>query len=418
MTASRARRYGGNAMRGSTTGRRLSQFELDVMLAVGVFAAEVTGAAIAANQDPGGPPFRWWGAGLMAIAATALVFRRRRPFLVSLIVGLATGTYGVAKLPDPPLELALLVALYTIALLSDRRVVALVAVLAGVGALVGTMATGDSGLDDYYRNFLPGIVALVLGDRARTRAAYLRAVEQRAEDLERDRDVAAERAAAVERAHIARELHDVVAHHVSMMVVQAEAGAARLSTTDRPSTTAEGDGPPGASAAFDAISATGRSAMAELRRLLGVLRDRPESTAATAPQPGVDRLDRLVKEVRDTGLPLAFAVEGRSRPLADGIDVSAYRIVQEGLTNVLRHAGAVPTRVEVRYGTDAIELLVINECPPAGSPIHPPGDGRGLIGIRERVHLLGGELGAGPTADGGFELRVRLPTTSLPAGRS
>ena len=142
-------------MRGSTTGRRLSQFELDVMLAVGVFAAEVTGAAIAANQDPGGPPFRWWGASLMAIAATALVFRQRRPFLVSLIVGLATGTYGVASFLTRRWSCRAARRAVRDRILSDRRVVALVAVLAGVGALVGTMATGDSGLDDYYRNFLP-----------------------------------------------------------------------------------------------------------------------------------------------------------------------------------------------------------------------------------------------------------------------
>ena len=197
-----------------STGRRLSQFELDVMLAVGVFAAEVTGAAIAANQDPGGPPFRWWGAGLMAIAATALVFRRRRPFLVSLIVGLATGTYGVAKLPDPPLELALLVRA-----VHDR--VAQRPQGRGAGRRRPVAATVGPSRRLGPRRLLPELSCRVWSrwcsasgrGRGPTTCAPGRAAGRGARA--RIASAPAERAAADERTHIARELHDVVAHHVA-----------------------------------------------------------------------------------------------------------------------------------------------------------------------------------------------------------
>jgi len=385
---------------GTSEDRRRS-LHLDALLALGVFVAQIAGILIEASRDPDGPQLRWWGVALVAVACVALVFRRQAPFLVCQVVGVMAAAYGISEQPDPPLQLALLIALFTVGQCLDRRLLVVAGVITAVGAVASTVAAGDSGVDDYYIGILPCVVALVLGERSHTRSLYLAEVERRAEELERDRLVAVERAAADERTRIARELHDVVAHHVSMMVVQAEAGAAQAGATG-------GAG----EAAFDAISATGRTAMAELRRLLGVLRE-DGGGPLTEPQPGVDQIGDLVRQVRDTGLDVGLSVVGPSRPLPAGIDVSAYRIVQEGLTNALRHGDAGgATTVAVRFGSASVDLEISNPLAQDGPPSP---DGRGLIGMRERVHLLGGELDAGPT-DGRFVLRARLPLTPSPEG--
>jgi signal transduction histidine kinase len=384
---------------GTKEDRRRSLY-LDALLALGVFVAQIAGILIEAGTDTDDSPLRWWGVASVAVACIALVFRRRAPFVVCQVVGVMAGVYGTSTQPDPQLPLALLVALFTVGQLLERRLLVVVGVITAVGAMVSTAASGDSTLDDYYIGLLPCLMALVLGERSRTRSLYLAEVERRADELERDRLVAVERAAADERTRIARELHDVVAHHVSMMVVQAEAGAAQAGAAGG-----------GGEAAFDAISATGRTAMAELRRLLGVLRE-DGGGPLTEPQPGVDQIGDLVRQVRDTGLDVGLSVVGPRPPLPAGIDVSAYRIVQEGLTNALRH-GDGATTVAVQFGPTSVDVEIGNPLPPDGSPAP---DGRGLIGMRERVHLLGGELDAGPTGDGRFLLHARLPLTPSPEG--
>jgi signal transduction histidine kinase len=250
--------------------------------------------------------------------------------------------------------------------------------------------------------------AWLLGDRARVQRALAAELQERAVRLERERAEEAGRAVASERARIARELHDVVAHHVSMMVVQAEAGPVAV----------EHD-PARAAGAFEPIAATGRQALVEMRRLLGMLRGDDEQAPSLAPQPGLAEVPSLVEQVGRAGLRVEVAVEGAPRPLPAGVDLSAYRIVQEALTNAVKHGGSGPARVLVRYGADDLRLLISNEAAggdgPASALGRRPLDAdrevrrSGLLGMQERVNLFGGELHAGPGPNGGFTVDARLP---------
>jgi signal transduction histidine kinase len=231
---------------------------------------------------------------------------------------------------------------------------------------------------------------------------YAREQEQRADQLERTREAEVRAALAEQRGQIARELHDVVAHHVSVMTVQA-AGAGR--TLDRD--------PQRSKEALAAIEATGRSALAEMRRIVGVLRVPAtvdgDVSPKRGPQPGLAELPELVEQLDSAGLKVKVGVEGQHRPLPLGIDLTAYRIVQEALTNTLKHAGTDKADVLVRYAPAELEVRVTDSG--AGrqvrSPAEPPG--HGLLGMRERVALYGGDLSAGNRPDGGFEVRARIP---------
>ncbi len=379
---------------------RRSPTPFDVLIAVGALAVDLGGALITAHRH-GEARLSALGVCYLVAAAVPLVWRRRWPIAIAALVGVASAAYGIAELPDPPVQVAMLIALFTVAYYEPRRTTFLLAAVATAGAVVGIILAGDSGPDDYYAFFLPGALALVLGDRQRTQAAYLAGAKERADALELDQLAASERAVEAERARIARELHDVVAHHVSMIVVQAEAGAASA--------------PPVGAERFDAIATTGRAAMTELRRLLGVLRESGQGPS-TAPQPGLDQVAALVAQVRDAGVPVTLRIEGEPRALSDGVDVSAYRIVQEALTNVVRHAGGASARVSLRYTADAIHVCVENNGTqqPAAATSAP---GHGLVGIRERIALLHGDLRAGPRPDGGFEIAARLPLDGVGIGR-
>jgi signal transduction histidine kinase len=230
------------------------------------------------------------------------------------------------------------------------------------------------------------IAAWTAGRIVRHRSAQ--AAQARAEIGERARE-----AVAAERARVARELHDVVAHSVSIIAVQAGAAEALI----------ESD-PERARAHIGAVRRTAGEAMTEMRRLLGVLR---EDEAVYAPQPTLGDLERLVADVRSTGVPVELVREGDGGPLPAGVDLAAYRIVQEALTNVRRHAGAAPTRVVVRRTPDAVDLEVVNGAP--DGPGEGPGGGQGLVGMRERVRLYGGSLDAGPSDGGGYAIHARLP---------
>jgi signal transduction histidine kinase len=209
--------------------------------------------------------------------------------------------------------------------------------------------------------------------------------------LVRERDERARAAVAEERARIARELHDVVAHAISVIVLQAR-GARHAGGAER-------------EAALDAIESTGAKALAEMRRLLHMLRDDDEG-ADLAPQPSVLALGQLVEQVRDAGLPVELRVEGDPRELPPGVDVSSYRIVQEALTNALKHAGPARAEVRIRYAADGLELE-ITDTGTGGAATN--GDGHGLTGMRERVAVFGGELASGPRDGGGFAVKARLP---------
>lgn len=227
----------------------------------------------------------------------------------------------------------------------------------------------------------------------RMRTAELRG---RAERLERERDAEARAAAAEERARIAREMHDVVAHSLSVMIIQAEAAEEMI-----------GSDPERARRPLEAVQETGRSALTELRRMLGVLRE-PGNGPDLAPQPGLAALDALVAQVREAGVPVSVSVEGDPRPLPATADVQAYRIVQEGLTNVLKHAGPARAEVRVRYAPDALVVEVADDG--RGADPAAPHGGHGLVGMRERVAVCGGEVRAGRRPEGGFEVVARLPT--------
>jgi signal transduction histidine kinase len=352
--------------------------------------------------DPGGI-----AVGLVLATTLPLVWRRRHPLTVGLVTGLATAAYGFARYPDLAMPIAIggVVGMYSVAAWGGRRA----AVVSGwvavvVVVIVMTLPRADSDVVDAAFVSLALAGAWVLGDRARVQRALTAELAERAARLERERAAEARRAVAEERTRIARELHDVVAHHVSMMVVQAEAGPVAV----------ERD-PARAAGAFEAIATTGRQALVEMRRLLGVLRGDGEPAPSLAPQPGLAQVPSLVEQVGRAGLEVELVVEGTETALPAGIDLSAYRIVQEALTNALRHGASGRARVLVRYGERDLELRVWNGGSPAKGNGSPPvaepatAPGRGLLGMQERVKLFGGELRAGPGPDGGFTVDARLP---------
>ncbi len=234
------------------------------------------------------------------------------------------------------------------------------------------------------------VVAAVL---AQAKLEAYAGADQR-DDQRRERGERSRAAVAAERARIARELHDVVAHSLSVMVVQAQA-ADRVLEGEQPS----------AREALRSVHATGRQALVEMRRLVGLLRE--DAELELAPQPGLGRLDELVAQMRDAGLPVELKIEGDQRALTSGVDLSAYRIVQEALTNVLKHAGGARACVAVRFGADEVELEVDDD---GGGPHNGTDGGHGLVGMSERVALYGGTLDYGAHEGHGFRVRARLPT--------
>ena len=273
--------------------------------------------------------------------------------------------------------------------INPRR--ALVGGAIGYAALAAIVLNDVPSSENAVPIFLIGAAGWAVGRALAERGRRAAELEQRARHLEQ----AHEAAALTERARIASELHDVVAHSVSVMTIQA--GAARLLLDDDPEKARQ---------PLIAVEETGHQALAEMRRLLGVLRGSDDTTLT--PQPGLAQLDVLVEQTRAAGLPVDVTSDGQPRPLSPGIDLTAFRIVQEALTNVLKHGGAARARVSVRYRADTLELEVTN----SGRVAHADGGGYGLLGMRQRVALYGGALDAEPRPEGGFEVRARLPITA------
>jgi signal transduction histidine kinase len=370
---------------------------VDAALAALVFAATAAPELTRGSGDECGcGPTPWWAWLVFAAEALPLVWRRRIPFLVGFLVGVPTALHGASDLLDPPVAVAGLLAVYTAAAHAEPVWKSrLTAVIAGTTITLTLALDGTrSDLLDWTFTYLTFAAAWVVGDNARTRRLYAEQLEQRAREQDEHRAAEAARELAAERTRLARELHDVVAHHVSMMVVQAEAGA--VVTHD----------PQLVTRTFDGIAGTGRQALVEMRRLLGILRAGADPTAPTAPQPGLAAVPELVRQVSAAGLPVQVTVEGDPADLPPGVDLSAYRIVQEALTNTLRHAGRASATVSIAYRRDAVELEVLDD----GAGVAGGQDGgNGLHGMRERVALFGGRLDAGPRPDGGFAVRAVLP---------
>ncbi|HEX8771628.1 MAG TPA: sensor histidine kinase, partial [Acidimicrobiales bacterium] len=326
--------------------------------------------------------------------------RRRAPLTVWAFIGVATALYGGADLHDPPIFFGGLVAVYTVASLTSRRTSYSAGLATAVAVLVTTVASDDTAFVTLALNLVVFGTAWILGDSVRVHRAYTLEVEKRAERLERERADEARRAAAAERVRLARELHDVVAHHVSVIALQSQAAEVLLRAE-----------PDRAAESVEAIGVTAREALSELRRLLGALREADDGAPALEPQPGLGDLDALAESVRHAGVTVELSVTGKRRPLPSGVQLSAYRIVQEALTNVLKHARATTARVALRYEADALVISITDDG--VASRTGPPGDGsgqgQGLIGMRERVALFDGELRAGASVDGGFSVDARLP---------
>jgi signal transduction histidine kinase len=266
---------------------------------------------------------------------------------------------------------------------------------------VADVGAGFQSAGDYAGTFGFVAAAWVLGNSAGILRARGRELEGRATRLEREREERARLAVAEERARIARELHDVVAHAVSTMVIQT-GGARQLVRSD----------PDDAEHSLLAAERTGREALQEMRRLVGLLRERGEQLAL-APTPGMTELPQLLAQTQAAGLDVELTVEGEPRYLGPGIDLAAYRIVQEALTNTLKHAGRARARVIVRYGDRDLEIEVTDDGRGVDDPSlngHEPG--HGLLGMRERVTLYGGALRTGPIEGGGYEVLARLPVDS------
>ena len=358
----------------------------------------------------------WLGLLLLACETLPLTWRRRAPVVVLTAITAAAFGLLVAGFQPTVADLAMIIALYSVAGCSSLRT-AILAALAFGAALGGLFVAARIKYphdpmqpQEYVVNYASFAFAWFLGVLQRNRREHTAKLEELNRQLADERESRARWAVAEERSRIARELHDVIAHAVSVMVVQA--GAARRIVQTRPDQ---------AQNAMTSIESTGRQALTEMRRLVGVLRRSDEPTSLD-PQPRLADVVTLVEQAREAGLEVELHVRGEPRPLPAGIDLSAYRIVQEALTNIRKHAAQASAEVRVAYGSLALEVEVVDDGP---GPVHGPaldegpgrnGDagpgerpGHGLIGMRERVALFGGKLEVGPQPGGGFRVAARLP---------
>jgi signal transduction histidine kinase len=351
------------------------------------------------SPEPGVPTDRapdvlaWF---LVIAGCAPLVFRRRAPMVVLGVVAAAAVAFaarGYAENLGPSLA----IAAYTVAAYLPRRPVVTVGLpIAAVAAIAVSIRESSHALsirgssEVNWVEILVGLTFAVAIPMLLGRIAF-----NRRRRLERDRERAARDAVVEERARIARELHDAVSYSIGVMVVQADA----------PRTALDRD-PAAAKVAIARVEDTGRSGLAEMRRLIGVLTEDGDG-AALAPQPSLDQLDELLEGVRAAGLPVELVREGAARPIPAGLDLAAYRVIQEALTNVLKHAGRAHARVVLRY--EGGEALVVEVADDGNGPLPTQTVGHGLIGMRERAALFGGSFVTQPRPGGGFEVRVRFP---------
>ncbi|MGW3724496.1 sensor histidine kinase [Streptomyces sp. NPDC000851] len=381
---------------------------VDGFWALVLFGISVVGGTV--QQENTGTDLPWLVVPVTLLLCLVVALRRRMPEKMLVLAAVVGVTQLVLDVATTAADFALLLIVYTVAAVGARW--------ASRFALAGGLCAAPLAQIRWpeYESSVAGNIAVavfqtvpfalawVLGDSIRTRRAYFAQLEERAARLEKEREAQSKVAVAAERARIARELHDVVAHNVSVMVVQADGAAYVLDAA-----------PDQAKKALETISSTGRQALAEMRRLLGVLRTgEHQESGEYVPQPDVEQIEDLVEQCRGAGLPVDFRIEGTPRPLPSGVELTAYRIVQEALTNTRKHGGPnAGASVRLVYFDDGLGLLVEDDGKGAPHELYEEGgaDGRGhgLIGMRERVGMVGGTLDAGPRPGGGFRISALLP---------
>jgi signal transduction histidine kinase len=376
----------------------IRRYGFDVLVLLGALESSLELAFGRSDNKEAPTGSLWVLIPLALLVFLPLLARRRFPFgaPAALFIYAAAVSFFEGSLVTFPfgIFLAVLTCSFLFGMLPERR-----QAVSGLGIGIGAAAIvthnhPTQGASDFVFIGVLFTIVWLAGNALGAKLSQYREAEERAERLEREREERARAAVAEERARIARELHDVVGHSVSVMTVQAS-GVRRLL---RPEQERERE-------ALLIVEQTGREALAEMRRLVGVLR-RPEEAPALAPQPSLQHLDRLVDQVRESGLDVNLKVEGEAAKLPASVDLAAYRLVQEGLTNTLKHAQAHRAEVLVRYGNGEVELVVADDGNGKGGG---DGGGHGLVGLRERIAVVGGELNAGPLAGGGYEVRARLP---------
>lgn len=358
----------------------------DAVAAVAVAAVVVAGTLLPSRPPAAQPDV--WGWVIALAACAALCLRRRHPLAVAVFTLVACAVYYPVTAVDGPVVLTFVVALYTAA--AHRHLLG-ASVLAGVALFAvayGERGRETSPLADAAPFLLAGSLLAVVAV-----GAYLAEVRRRGRDAQERAAEEFRRRATDERLRIAAELHDVLGHHISLINVQASAALHGLARD-----------PGGAADALDTIKRTSREALGQLRATLGVLR--AGDGAPTAPAPGLAGLDELVGRARTAGLAVTMLVEGTARPVPPEVDLAAFRIVQESLTNVARHAAATVALVRTRYEADAVHVQVDDNG--RGGPVN--GGGTGLRGMADRARSVGGELTAAPRLEGGFRVRARLPS--------
>jgi signal transduction histidine kinase len=379
--------------------RFVGRFWVDVLI-LGATAGLLSIASRA--PDPEGANGPVWVDVLIALAfVVPLFFRRRWPMgapLVAIAVVLAGALADDSYFDNalPAYLIALGIAVWFGMRPKRRDAIAGWAALQIVSVVLTLHDPQTQSASDYFWSLITFSIAWIIGFALGERLRETDVARRLAEQAELEREEQARLAVTEERARIARELHDVVGHSVSVMTVQA-AAVRRLLEPDQDRERE----------ALLVVEQTGREALAEMRRMVGVLR-RPEEAPALAPQPSLEHLDKLVAHTRETGLPVELRVEGMPAQLPAALDTTAYRIVQEALTNAVKHANASRAEVVVSYGNGTVELIVSDDGDGDGGG---GGSGHGLVGMRERVSVYGGELEAGPQAGGGFRLRATLPVT-------
>ncbi len=361
----------------------------------GLMAAELATKAPVGTESAASPAAYLW-----ALAVTApLAWHRRHPVAVVLVTGAAIVGYSAGHWAAFPgysaFAVVFLVSLHSA---RGRGVLALGVMTVSLAVAIGLQSEPTVTASTWVTVVLALVIAGLAGDNLRARQERLQAVQTRAQRLEAEREERARRAVADERLRIARELHDVVAHSMSVIAVQA--GVAHHVIDSRPELARQ---------ALATVETNTRSALVEMRRLLGVLRQEDEPSGALTPSPGLADVPRLARQFIEAGLRVEVKVVGAADGLPDGVDLSAYRIVQEGLTNVLRHGGPEAT-VTIEHEPGLVRVAVADDGPARESRGEP---GHGLIGMRERVAVFGGTLTAGPRPGGGFDVAATLPYAAV-----